>query len=395
MSKVNNKVIIWSTSDHNALGLLRQLGVEGIDVFLLIKGKAEVASKSRFCVEYIETDTIEQGCEYLLNNFKSLKEKPIIITSMDAIITYIDKNRKLLEPYFILPGTVQQGLVEKYIDKNTMTQLAVQLGIHCPMSMFVKHDTKIENFKFPCLIKPSHEKPGHYNEFKTKICKNINSLNKTLSLVRHDSEFILQEYIKTEKEVVVYGGRMMDGKTLIAGALIRDRLVGGTSHGYVTSKIPESIDISKIIAFLEHIGYYGLFGFEYGIADGNTYFFEVNLRNDGTGHFFYQAGANIPLAYVYSCVGLDYSHIKVKVVNDGWYIDEVLDFENVLRGNVSFKQWKKERKEATIFKVYCNDDLEPYNYAMKRRWNDMVKNIIISRFRIYIVRILEKFGLRK
>ena len=36
---INNKVIIWGPDDFNTLGLLRQLGSAGIDIFFLIKEK--------------------------------------------------------------------------------------------------------------------------------------------------------------------------------------------------------------------------------------------------------------------------------------------------------------------------------------------------------------------
>lgn len=68
-------------------------------------------------------------------------------------------------------------------------------------------------------------------------------------------------------------------------------------------------------------------------------------------HYFVQAGANIPLAYVYSCVGKDYSEIPVKTSKKAWFIDEVFDVENVLKGVTSKEQWKKEMAEATIFNI--------------------------------------------
>lgn len=90
---------------------------------------------------------------------------------------------------------------------------------------------------------------------------------------------------------------MMDKKICIAGALIRDRFcgTGESSHGLITPQLPSCVNVNHIEEYLERIDYYGLFSFEYGMNNNQAYFFEVNLRNDGTSHFFYQAGANIPL----------------------------------------------------------------------------------------------------
>ena len=190
---------------------------------------------------------------------------------------------------------------------------------------------------------------------------------------------------------------MYDGKTVIAGAMIRDRWAdsGSSSHGYITCDVPECADTRKIAEFLEKIDYYGLFSFEYGMIGDKAYFFEVNLRNDGTSHYFFQAGANIPLAYVYSCVGKDYSEIQVKTSKKAWFIDEVFDVENVIKGVISKEQWKKEMAEATIFKYYDREDQEPWKTVKKTRVKQIAQDFLLKKYRLYIVALLDKLGLRK
>lgn len=397
MADVKNKVIVWGADGFNTLGLMRELGNTEIDLIFLIKGRAGFASKSKYCNKFIETQTIKDGYDHLLKNYTDEETKPIIITPGDDIITFIDRHKEELEKYFIVTGTSKKGDTERYTDKNNMTALAEEIGILCPRSEPMTKGSDISNVEYPCLIKPSHEKPGHYNEFKFKVCKNKRSLKRTLRCVREDSEFILQQYIPKQLDLLVYGGRMWDGKTVIAGAFIRDRWAdsGSSSHGYFSKEVPKCADVSKIREFLERIDYYGPFSFEYGMLDDKAYFFEVNLRNDGTSHYFYQAGANIPLAYVYSAAGLDYSNIPTEVVGTPWFIDELFDVENVILGKIKRKVWKKDMAEATVFKYYDKDDVAPYEIAKKGKNIQIIKDIILKRFRLYIVFILDKLGLRK
>ena len=150
-----------------------------------------------------------------------------------------------------------------------MTVLARDIGIPVPTYQMCEMEYRYYRCEIPVLfIKPSHQRPGHYNEFKFKLCKSRKELEKTLKYVHHDSVFIIQEYIPKEKDVLVYGGRMMDGKTVLAGAIIRDRFDqrGSTSHGLITANIPGCVDTKKIEQFLEKIDYYGLFSFEYGMV---------------------------------------------------------------------------------------------------------------------------------
>lgn len=395
--KILNKVIIWSTDGFNTLGLLRQLVKFDLEVIFLIKGKTGYASQSKYNVKYKEFASNQEIYTHLINTFKNEGCKPIIITGGDDISVFIDQHKEELEQYFIVSGTSVKGTLTKYTDKNAMTQLAVEIGILCPESQYCQWDTNIEDIEYPCLIKPSHEKPGHYNEFKFKVCKNKTELKRTLKVVRHDSEFILQRCIPKEKDLLIYGARMWDGNTILAGAFIKDRLAecGSGSHGILTSKIPQSIDTSKISEFLDKIDYHGLFSFEYGLVGNEAYFFEVNLRNDGTSHYFYQAGANLPLAYVLSCAGKDYSQINTTVKEDRWYIDELFDIENVINGTISIKQYKKDKQEATIFKYWDSEDIGPWQYMRKRRIKKMLQDMLLKRFRVYIIYMLDKLGLRK
>ena len=397
MKPVKNKVIVWSIDDFNTLGLMRELGKNDLDLLFLVKGHAGIATQSKHCKEFVETASIQDGYEYLMENFKTESVKPIIIVSSDEIITFIDQNKEEFEKYFIIPGTKQKGNVEKHIDKNTMTALADSLGILCPKSRFIKKGDSIDGIEYPCLIKPSHQKPGHYNEFKFRICKNKRALRRTLRFVRPDSEFIIQDFIPKKLDLLIYGGRMWDGNVIFAGSFIRDRWAdsGSSSHGYISKDIPACADISKIRDFIEHIDYYGLFSVEYGLFDDKAYFFEVNLRNDGTSHYFYQAGANIPLAYVYSSAGLDYSNIPTRIMGKRWFIDELYDIENVYTGKITRKQWKSDMTEATIFKYYDPEDVAPYELEKKGRIKQIAQDILLKRFRLYIVFVLDKLGLRK
>ena len=388
---VDNKIIVWGIDGFNSLSLLRSLGSEGLDVLFLIKGKADFASKSKYCKEYVETSSIEEGYKFLMDNFKLEASKPIIFTPGDDIMVFMDRHKSEMEKYFILPGASVQGDTERYTDKNEMTELAQKIGIVCPKSIKVNKKSSIEGVQYPCLIKPGHEKIGHYNEFKFKVCKNEKQLKRLLKYTRSDSEFIVQEFVPCKEELLIYGCRMWDGATVIAGAIIRDRMASaGTSHGYMTKEIPPFVDVNTVEEFLTTIDYHGLFSFEYGINCDKAYFFEVNLRNDGTAPFFCQAGTNLPLAYVYSSIGLDYSEISTEVTETTWFIDEIYDVENVISGKVKRKKWKQDLERATAFKYYDKHDEVPFKIVKRGRAKQIIQNFIKKRFRIYIVFVLDK-----
>lgn len=393
MIKQINKIIIWGKDNFNTLGLLRQLSGEGRSVFFLMWDEPTgCASSSRFFGEHAIVKSLDEGYQYLSTHFLNEALKPVLFTPSDEIIEFIDQHKIELQKSIILPGTREPGLLSKIDDKNSMTALAARLGFQTPTSKTCCWNTDISGIQYPCILKPAHTTVGHKNEFKYLICKNEKELQNALKYVRKESEFVLQQYIPKESVALVYGARMKDGKVKIAGVLIKDRFIasGDGSHGLLTTTFPSGIEEEKIIAFLEEIDYCGLFSFEYGLYNGKAYFFEVNLRNDGTSHYFYQAGANIPLAWYNSMIDKNEESINTIVTKEAWFIDEIFDEANVWNRTVSRKQWKKERTEASIFKYYAVDDEQPWKNMTRHRVRKILLDTLIKKYRLYIVWIIEK-----
>lgn len=371
-------VIIWGNDNYNVLGLIRNLVPNNISVFFLINGHGRFCSLySKYRPRHAFVPTIDAGIKFLLLRFSNYAKKPILITTSDVLAEAVDQNKTMLCEHFIVMGTTEEGLLTKVLDKNYMVELAKKCNFVLPQSMPCMWNTNISEIQYPCLLKPNKNIANHPKEFKTKICNNINDLSMVLGQVKKDSVFVLQEYIRKEFDVLIYGCRMHNGDVLLPGALYKDRWCDGDgSHGYLTSKIPNAISIDSIKAFLEEIDYYGLFSFEFGLFNGMAYFYEVNLRNDGTSHLFSQSGANLPLAWVYESNGFDYTN-WIQIKNEGFFIDRINDYVNVRKGVVSKKQWAKEKKEASFFKFYDVLDLLPYRLEYVKSLVRYLKNNLL------------------
>lgn len=394
---IDNKVVVWGKDCVNTLGLLRQIGAssEKIDLLFLIVGTKKFAYKSKYCQKYVETKSLEEGLNFLVEHYSGLDSKTIILTSGDDVVVFMDSHSEQLKEDFILPISNIPGNVTKYTDKNNMTDLASRLGILCPKSSMLKKNGDIPRLEYPCFIKPAHEKKGKHNEFKFKVCKSEKDLKKLRKFMSNDSEFIVQEYIENRVDCCLNAVRFLDGSIQFHGSTYTDRrdLIGLCSHGYIEANIPTCIDISKITDFINEVGFYGLFSVEFGIRDGKAYFFEVNFRNDGASYCTYQAGVNLPLSYIYSCANqameIERNYQKQS------YINELFDYENVLVGKISKCQWKNELNAATIFKYYDEDDIEPYNIVKKAQWKIMARDVLVSKFRVYVIKMFELLGIEK
>lgn len=392
------KVIIWGVDDYNVLGLFRELGKFNLEIiFLVFQGVKNCASLSKYCSKYIETESLDDGLKYLLEIGANSTNKAVIINSNDLIAEFLDLHRAELSKYYYVPGTATPGLLKKVDSKAVMTEMAERLGFIVPKSRICQYNTNIDGVEFPCLLKPTNQTYGKYNEFKFRVCKDKKSLKNTLRFVRKDSNFILQQYIPKESVALVYGCRTLDGKVYLAGVLEKDRFCdnGDGSHGVLFRNFPAYIPSDLIIKFVESVDFYGLFSVEFLVYKEKAYFIEVNWRNDGTSHLFFQAGANIPLLWVMSCLGESVKDISWQVRDRSYFIDEIFDMDNIRRNVVSKEQWRVEREQATVFKYYDVDDLRPYEVMKKNKKKKLLLDTIVARNRLYIVWLMDKLGLRR
>lgn len=392
------KVIIWGVDDYNVLGLFRELGKFNLEIiFLVFQGVKNCATLSKYCSKYIETESLDDGLKQLIEIGANSTNKAVIINSNDLIAEFLDLHREKLSKFYYVPGTATPGLLKKVDSKAVMTEMAERLGFIVPKSRICQYNSNIDDVEFPCLLKPTNQTYGKYNEFKFRVCKDKKSLKNTLRFVRKDSNFILQQYIPKENVALVYGCRTLDGKTYLAGVLEKDRFCdnGDGSHGVLLRNFPSYIPSELIIKFIESVDFYGLFSVEFLVYKGKAYFIEVNWRNDGTSHLFFQAGANIPLLWVRTCLGESINNISWQVRDRSYFIDEIFDIDNIRRNVVSKEQWRSEREQATVFKYYDVDDLRPYEVTKKNKKKKLLLDAIVARNRLYIVWLMDKLGLRR
>lgn len=384
------KIVIWGPDNHNTLGLLRQLSVFEYDIFILINGhSSNCVNKSKYCHSIEYTKNYQIGLDFLLSNFKSNDTKIILIATGDRAAEMIDRNRVLLNNSFYLMGTSEPGLLERVDNKNYMMELATQCGFTVPKSMPFNSNSQVEIVPVPCILKPTSN--TGLRDFKTKVFYSHSSLKNFQKYLNPEFDYNLQELIHKTNDIVLYGCRMQDGKVLIAGLYYKDRWSddGGGSHGWLTGNLPSYISIEPIEKLLNNIDYKGLFSTEYGLMDGKAYFYEINLRNDATSHLFYQAGANLPLAWVNEYLGIK-TNSPVRIENNVWNINEIYDIVNVIRGHISYKEYKRNLKEATAFYFFDENDKLPWRYAkMKSLW-DIPFRALLKQSRPYIVWILNK-----
>lgn len=391
----NYKIVIFGPDNYNTLGMLRSLANRGYDILLLLKGRRQgVASASKYCTKCVFISTEEDAVTYLIKQFRECNipsQKTILMPGGDSYSLACAKNHNALSKRFHLMCTSDPEVLIRITDKNEMGKKAKEAGLLLPDSQKFEVNCKEISVSFPVILK--HVTIKGRTEFKTKIVKSKKKLEKLKKILNPDNTYIMQQFIPRSHDIYVYGCRLPNGEVKLAGynTQVRWSDDGGGSFGRLYPEIPKYLQREALERFLESVDYHGLFSAEYGYYDGKAYFYEVNFRNDGFTHLSYQAGANLPLLWVESCIEIPITASPV-MTKSIYSINEVYDIANVMHRNISYRQYKRDLAKAQAFLYYDPEDLQPYKNLMKRRIWEIPLRAFVKSFRPQIVWFLKKIG---
>lgn len=390
------KIIVWGADNYNTLGVIRSVSVEDVDLTLIIiGGKHNVASASKYCQKYIVTNDVEEGVKYMTEHFPIETEpskKAVLIPGGDGASIGIAENYTVLKDRFHLMCTSDPDVLLKTTDKTEMSKVAREAGLLVPVDQ--EYHVGVNDIKvpFPVILKPVHVE-GRV-EFKTKVLRDRNELDSFVKMLNPNNRYLMQQYIEKSHDIVIYGCRLPDGTLKLAGHHTLERWSddGGGSYGHLYPDIPDYLRPEALKKFFEIIDYYGEFSAEYGYQDGKAYFYEVNLRNDGFCHLSFQAGANLPLLWVQSCLDMPLT-ASDKMTKSGVAINEIYDVINAWRGVITWKQFRKDKKEAIAYHFYDPDDMQPYKNMHRRMIWEIPFRAFLKTYRPLIVKTLKKLGI--
>lgn len=360
--------IIIGGNHHNTLGVIRSLGYKGFNslVILVTGEKTPYVSYSKYITKCVLLNSAKEIVPFLLNYAKVINSKSVIFSCADFVTSELDKFYDELKNYYHLPTANGKGICNHYMNKDVMATHANKVGIFTPpcwtIEQYANHTNQnLNKVDFPCIVKPLASIYGTKAEIK--IFQDKNSLEKYLS-ENKGHRFIIQKYIEKDFEYQLIGCSLNHGmEIIIPGYSKCIRPCPGTNTGFLEYKPMDGFncDLKVCKEFIKHIGYQGLFSMEY-LRDkqGNDYFMEINMRNDGNGICVTGAGMNLPYIWYQYCVDGDYKSEILNKVNDIYVMPEFDDFMLVLKRKVSLCTWWKDYKRTTTFMEYCKNDPKPY-----------------------------------
>lgn len=363
--------IIIGGNHHNTLGVIRALGYKGIQslVVLVTDENDPFVSFSKYILKSVLLKSKQEIVPYLLNYAKGIDNKIVIISCADYVTSELDNAFDALKDSYFLPTSNKQGVCNHYMKKDIMVKLAQKVGIKCPKSWVVDdgNDANVAEMSIPCIVKPLASIYGSKAEIK--IIRDKKTLYSYLKKNK-DLRFIIQEFIDKDFEYQLIGCSLNHGEEIVIPGYSKCiRPCFGTNTGFLEYKPFEDFtcDLEACKDYIKSIGYQGLFSMEY-LRDkqGNDYFLEINMRNDGNGICVTGAGVNLPYIWYQYCVGGNYKKEISNKVEDIFVMPEFDDIMLLLKGRVSLAVWLKDYRRTSTFMEYSDKDPKPYYVRRKR-----------------------------
>lgn len=383
---MNSRIIIIGGLHHNTLGVIRSLGEAGITkerlkVIIVEERWSEpnIISESRYVDKNIITylGSYNDITPWLLK-YKIIDERSCIICCSDGSAENVMKNATILNEWYNIPSTSMDA--EILMSKSAQNEIAIRSGFNVPESIVVKKNQReISWVSYPCITKPLKSIEGA-GKADIIVINKEEELQRAVDIIEAD-EIEIQKYIKKEMEYQLIGCSLDSGNIIIIPGYTRIiRQPSNTNTGYLKySPISElNYNHSAVQTFIKTIGYSGLFSMEFiRGSDGNDYFLEINMRNDGNAYCVQSAGVNLPYLWCFYQFTKKLPENCVTINKSVFFMPDFFDIKMGIK-SVGLIRWVIQFFGAKSHSLYNLKDMNPF-FLILKKYLKIYKNRLFSR----------------
>lgn len=350
--------ILFGSGNYNTLGVLHQLAEIGVNPLILSvnnpkdRKNGNIIGYSKFARRIKIVDSEQAGLEWILAHKDIFSDGTIIYPTSDTAELLLDGSYESLHPRFRFPNAGGRNSVEPLMDKHRQTDLAKKAGIRILESQYSNSpEFSFQKVVYPCMVKPLNSTAGSKGDMK--VCNNEEQLRKALNEGKKTTDFIVQQYIKNEADLLFLGVALENGEIWLPAVVIKPGVspIGEYTHAIISTDVEQYLpEIEEVKDFVTKLGYRGPFSIEFGLEKGKNYFFEINLRNDGTSQYPLAAGVNIAKTYITDSIPENLPKVEYEM------IDEVGDLRRVFGRQISLTSWLSSFRKAGSYRYYHRGD---------------------------------------
>lgn len=365
-----HKFIVFALDHYNPLGVIRSLGENGISpIFIAVKHRVDLGTKSKYLSKCHKVDSVEEGYKLLLENYGNETENlPFLITCDDRTTGYLDEHYDELKDKFMFFNAGEKGRIEKYMDKNTILELAKKHGLKVLETRVVNKGEVPEDLEYPIITKSISPNVGGWKS-DVHICHSPEELAAAFKKIEAPT-VLIQKYIEKKNEYCLDGYCAKNGEVMFhAIASKYNYLIPGYYSPYMTIMEPNDKEMKKSLeGMMKEIGFEGVYSIEFLIdSEDNYYFLEINFRNSTWSYASTKAGMPLPYLWAKSMLSGTIDEANYKNIPEGFTaMVEPVDYaKRVETGKIELADWLIDFKETNCGFYYSAEDPEPFREVIK------------------------------
>ena len=382
------------------LGIIRNLGRNGVDVYCVVDEKNE-AVFSKYCREYFVFPGVEYDLEKLKTFLTKLKRrlprKAVIFPTSD--ISVLNVSRLISGTSDYLSTITSQEVLETLVKKRKFYHSLIKRKVSHPVTLLDISEIKniSRRMSFPVYVRPSISEIFS-KKFGKKgfVANSERDLHRYLRLMdKLKIDVMIQEIVPgpVTNYYNIDGYLDKNSRPIVLFARRSLRMWPpsfGNTTACISVPISEVVDMKEtIVRYLASIGFHGIFNAEFkrDPRDNVDKLLEVNARSWWHNSFPSACGANIVLTAYLDAVG-----VEVKTVEDYEtgtcliYCMEDLKCISTLfiQGKLSLRELVSPLAGKKCWTILAKDDLNPFIMS------SLYKVLTIKKYRKMIAIVREE-----
>lgn len=365
--------IVFAIEHYNPLGVIRSLGEYGINpVYIAIKGRARVASFSKYIQKCHFVDSAEDGYQVLMREYghyaQEEGELPFIFACDDKTMGVLDEKFDELNGKFIFFNAGTKGRITEYMDKNNILQLAKKHGLNILETQVTERGVVPDSITYPVITKSISPNVGGWKS-DVHICRSEQELRDAFEEIA-SPVVLIQKYIEKKNELCLEGLSIENGNELFVA-------IASTYSYLLPDYYSPRQDITNfnddflqkaLGGMIAEIGFEGILEIEFLIdKDDTLYFSEINFRNATWSYAATCAGMCLPVLWAEGMLNHGLSADAYKEIPEGFCgLVEPIDYaKRVKTGKINFLDWIVDFRNCDCLYYYNKEDEEPYREMIK------------------------------
>ena len=307
--------VVLQSSFANGLGIIRDLGTEGVPVIALDPNPRALGFLSRYAAGMVCPDPRrdeEAFLVFLERLGRRLPQRAVVFPTHDEYIWPVARNAERLEPWYHIPFS-RWDAMRRLADKQEQLNAAWHVDVDTPRTKFVDSAAELADaaadFEFPAIFKPV-ESLAFKDRFARPVLRieTRDELERVYERVSDCGTLMLQDIVPGGDDELWTVGSYLNARSEPL-AVFTGRKLRQHPRQFGTARFAESVWVPELadagLRLLGELGYHGVSQVEFkrDPRDGRFRLMEVNARHWLWHSLAAACGVNLSLAAYRDAIG--------------------------------------------------------------------------------------------